>query len=66
MKQNIYFFVVLMYILYFFNACLPTDIAQFVDPNIGGIAPLLTAKAPTVHRPHSMVRVFPLTKPNLN
>jgi predicted alpha-1,2-mannosidase len=30
------------------------------------VAPLLTTKAPTVHRPHSMVRVFPVTKPGLN
>jgi len=26
----------------------------------------LTTKNPTVHRPHSMVRVFPVTKPGLN
>lgn len=39
---------------------------MYVDPNIGGVAPLLTTKNPTVHRPHSMVRVFPVTKPGLN
>ena len=27
---------------------------------------MLTTKNPTVHRPHSMVRVFPVTKPGLN
>lgn len=40
--------------------------AQYVDPNIGGIAPLLTTKNPTVHRPNSMIRVFPVTEPGLN
>jgi len=39
---------------------------MYVDPNIGSVAPLLTTKNPTVHRPHSMVRVFPVTKPGLN
>lgn len=39
---------------------------EYVDPNIGGVAPLLTTVAPQVHRPHSMVRVFPLTEPGLN
>ncbi|HZK93173.1 MAG TPA: GH92 family glycosyl hydrolase [Prolixibacteraceae bacterium] len=48
------------------NACNSKDISMYVDPNIGGVAPLLTTKNPTVHRPHSMVRVFPVTKPGLN
>lgn len=39
---------------------------MYVDPNIGSVAPLLTTKNPTVHRPHCMVRVFPVTKPGLN
>lgn len=47
-------------------ACSGPDVSLYVDPNIGGVAPLLTTKNPTVHRPHSMVRVFPLTKPGLN
>ena len=46
-------------------SCKRTDVSAFVDPNIGGVAPLLTTKNPTVHRPHSMVRVFPVTKPGL-
>lgn len=37
----------------------------YVDPNIGGIAPLLTTVAPQVHRPHSMVRIYPVTEPSL-
>ncbi|MFA7421311.1 MAG: GH92 family glycosyl hydrolase [Melioribacteraceae bacterium] len=49
----------------FFTACSTKDITQYVDPNIGGVSPLLTTKAPTVHRPHSMVRVFPITKSGL-
>ena len=48
------------------NACDNKDVSLYVDPNIGGVAPLLTTKNPTVHRPHSMVRVFPVTKPGLN
>jgi len=35
---------------------------EYVDPNIGGVAPLLTTVTPQVHRPHSMIRVFPVTK----
>jgi predicted alpha-1,2-mannosidase len=42
------------------------DITKYVDPNIGSVAPLLTTKAPTVHRPHCMVRVFPITKSGLD
>jgi predicted alpha-1,2-mannosidase len=49
----------------FLAACNNTDVTTFVDPNIGGVAPLLTTKNPTVHRPHSMIRVFPVTKPGL-
>jgi len=48
------------------STCVHNDVTQYVDPNIGGVATLLTTKNPTVHRPHSMVRVFPLTKPGLN
>ena len=47
------------------SACNNEDVTRYVDPNIGGVAPLLTTKNPTVHRPHSMVRVFPVTKPGL-
>jgi len=47
-------------------SCVPTDPTIFVDPNIGGAAPLLTTKNPTVHRPNSMVRVFPVTEPGLS
>jgi len=42
------------------------DPTVYVDPNIGGVAPLLTTKNPTVHRPNSMIRVFPVTEPGLN
>ncbi|HEY3388180.1 MAG TPA: GH92 family glycosyl hydrolase [Prolixibacteraceae bacterium] len=52
--------------LILFGACNTKDVSMYVDPNIGGVAPLLTTKNPTVHRPHSMVRVFPITKPGLN
>jgi predicted alpha-1,2-mannosidase len=48
------------------SACNNSDVTRYVDPNIGGVATLLTTKNPTVHRPHSMVRVFPVTKPGLN
>lgn len=48
------------------TSCKNSDVTQYVDPNIGGVATLLTTKAPTVHRPHSMVRVFPVTKPGLS
>ncbi len=56
----------LLFFLIILNACSTKDITEYVDPNIGGVAPLLTTKVPTVHRPHSMVRVFPVTKPRLN
>ncbi len=49
----------------FLTSCSTKDITQYVDPNIGGVSPLLTTKVPTVHRPHSMVRVFPITKSGL-
>ena len=47
-------------------SCVRNDVTVYVDPNIGSVATLLTTKNPTVHRPHSMVRVFPVTKPGLN
>lgn len=47
-------------------SCIDQDVSLYVDPNIGSIAPLLTTKPPTVHRPNSMVRVFPVTKQGLN
>jgi predicted alpha-1,2-mannosidase len=55
---------VLLFLL--FVSCKMKDVTEYVDPNIGSVAPLLTTKNPTVHRPHSMVRVFPVTKPGLN
>jgi predicted alpha-1,2-mannosidase len=45
------------------SSCRRSDILQYADPNIGGVSVLLTTKRPTVHRPNSMVRVFPVTKP---
>ncbi len=48
------------------SACTQKDVTVYVDPNIGSVSTLLTTKNPTVHRPHSMVRVFPVTKPGLN
>ena len=53
-------------LLLLFVSCKMKDVTEYVDPNIGSVAPLLTTKNPTVHRPHSMVRVFPVTKPGLN
>lgn len=47
------------------SGCSQVDNTVYVDPNIGSVSPLLTTKNPTVHRPHSMVRVFPLTEPGL-
>jgi predicted alpha-1,2-mannosidase len=67
MQRSRYFPFIFLTIagLLFLNACATKDITQYVDPNIGGVAPLLTTKAPTTHRPHSMVRVFQITKPGL-
>jgi predicted alpha-1,2-mannosidase len=48
------------------TSCTNTDVTRYVDPNIGGVATLLTTKNPTVHRPHSMIRVYPVTKPGLS
>lgn len=63
MKQGLNLLLLLLTLL---SACTNKDISLYVDPNIGSVAPLLTTKNPTVHRPHSMVRVFPVTKPGLN
>ena len=49
-----------------FSSYSQDDYTQYVDPNIGSVATLLTTKNPTVHRPHSMIRVFPVTRPGLN
>jgi predicted alpha-1,2-mannosidase len=59
-------YYVLGFLLIWLNSCNQRAVTQYVDPNIGGVATLLTTKNPTVHRPHSMVRVFPVTKPGLN
>jgi len=56
----------LLIIVIIINACNNVDVTSYVDPNIGGVAPLLTTKNPTVHRPHSMIRVFPVTKPGFS
>ncbi len=48
------------------SGCTQKDVSMYVDPNIGSVASILTTKNPTVHRPNSMVRVFPLTEPGLN
>jgi predicted alpha-1,2-mannosidase len=58
--------LLLLILLAFLNSCNNKDVSVYVDPNIGSVAPLLTTKNPTVHRPNSMVRVFPVTKPGLN
>ncbi|NTV83935.1 MAG: hypothetical protein HGA23_06500, partial [Bacteroidales bacterium] len=63
MKLPFSYFIVWIFLL---SSCKGRDMAHYVDPNIGGVAPLLTTKNPTVHRPNSMVRVFPVTKPGLN
>lgn len=59
-------FVFLVSIACFYTTNAQIDPTGYVDPNIGGIAPILTTKNPTVHRPNSMVRVFPVTEPGLN
>ena len=56
--------ILLLFVL-FLCACTQKDVTVYVDPNIGSVATLLTTKNPTVHRPHSMVRVFPVTKSGL-
>jgi predicted alpha-1,2-mannosidase len=63
MKKTDYLLLILFLIL---QSCNEKDVSLYVDPNIGSVAPLLTTKVPTVHRPNSMVRVFPLTRPGLN
>jgi len=63
MKKVLSLFCILLPVLY---SCNNKDVSLYVDPNIGSVAPLLTTKNPTVHRPNSMVRVFPVTKPGLN
>lgn len=60
-----YKFRIILLSLLIITACNKVDVTHYVNPNIGGVAPLLTTKCPTVHRPHSMARVFPVTKPGL-
>jgi hypothetical protein len=59
--------ITLLFIFFIFISfgCNNKDVSLWVDPNIGGVAPLLTTKNPTVHRPHGMIRVFPVTEPGL-
>jgi len=56
---------IFLVLVIFITACQQKDVTVYVDPNIGSVATLLTTKNPTVHRPHSMVRVFPVTKSGL-
>lgn len=37
-------------------------VEEYVDPYIGTVAPMLQTTVPLVHRPHSMVRVYPVTR----
>jgi predicted alpha-1,2-mannosidase len=53
-------------LILFTASCSHTDVSTLVDPNIGSVAQLLTTKNPTVHRPHGMIRVFPVTEQGLN
>jgi len=62
MTRNVF---LLILILTAYSSCRQEKAVNYVDPNIGGISVLLTTKRPTVHRPNSMVRVFPVTKPGL-
>ena len=67
--RNKHFYKLLTGGLFFLclNACRENvEVGKYVDPNIGGVAPLLTTVTPQVHRPHAMVRVYPLTEPRLN
>jgi len=59
-------FLLLVAAIVLATGCSQPDPTVYVDPNIGGVAPLLTTKNPTVHRPNSMVRVFPVTEPGLS
>jgi len=63
MRKSFLLLCILIPVIY---SCNTRDVSLYVDPNIGSVAPLLTTKIPTVHRPNSMVRVFPLTRPGLN
>jgi predicted alpha-1,2-mannosidase len=47
------------------TACDNKDLGRYVDPHIGGVS-ILTTLPTTVDRPHSMVRVYPVTKPGLD
>lgn len=62
LKTTVLYFVLIVLVGTF---CSRVENTTFVDPNIGSVSPLLTTTNPTVHRPHSMVRVFPLTEPGL-
>jgi hypothetical protein len=63
--NNIFTKIIFLVGVLLLKKCSAQNITKYVDPNIGGVAPLLTTLPPTVSRPHSMVRVFPITKPGL-
>jgi len=64
-QKNILVHIIFSFAILLLNPSFGQDITKYVDPNIGSVAPLLTTLTPTVHRPHSMERVFPITKSGL-
>lgn len=67
MKKNLFFTLLFsgLFLLSCGDGKEKTDVTRYVDPNIGSVSHLLQIKHPTVHRPHSMARVYPVTQPGL-
>lgn len=65
MNPKIKYIASVIFVSLIVTGCATNDVTKYVDPNIGSVAPLLTTKAPTVHRPNSMARIFQITKQGL-
>ena len=56
----------IIFIIMLFSSCAETtkqvDNLKYVDPQIGGVAPLLQPTRPRMHIPNSMVRMYPVRK----
>ncbi len=53
------FIVLLILSAILFSCSVKTDPLQYVDPNIGGVAPILQPTRPTVQLPNQMIRMYP-------
>ena len=53
-------------VFYMMSCIKETEVVQFVDPNIGGVAHLLQPTHPTVRLPDQIIRMYPVRKDYLD